>query len=129
MERRGNYIDELEAEIGPLHPSLVQLVKQCLHNAPHRRPTTDEVLDSLKGMRMKIECSYGGSLVKLDIDKILLTKELKMKNKRLEEMEVRLKHALQVTEETTEQLEVSIHNFRDHLYYTFCFRLVNNSYK
>ena len=67
--------------------------------------------------------------MKLDIDKILLTKELKMKDKRLEEMEVRLKHALQVTEETTEQLEVSIHYFKDHLYYTSCFRLVSSSYK
>ncbi len=81
----------LEAQIGPLHPShgLVQLAKHCLHNAPDLRPTTDEVLGSLEVMRVEVEGVYGGSLVKLDINKVLLAKEMKMKDKRLEEMEVR----------------------------------------
>ena len=81
----------LEAQVGSLHPGLVQLVKQCLHNAPDLRPTTDEVLGSLEGMRVEVEGVYG---VKMDIDKILVAKEMNMKDKRLEEMEVRLKHAL-----------------------------------
>ncbi len=81
----------LDAQIVPLHPGhgLVQLVKQCLHNAPDLRPTTDEVLGSLEGMRVEVEGVYGGSLVKLDINRILVAKEMKMKDKRLEEMEVR----------------------------------------
>ncbi len=81
----------LEAQVGPLHPShgLVQLMKQCLHNAPDLRPTTDEVLGSLEGIRVEVEGVYGGSLVKLDINRILVAKEMKMKDKRLEEMEVR----------------------------------------
>jgi len=91
VERRGEYIEVLEAQVGSLHPGLVQLVKQCLHNAPDRRPTTDEVLGSLEGMRVEVEGVYG---VKMDIDKILVAKEMKMKDKRLEEMEVRLKHVL-----------------------------------
>ncbi len=83
----------LEAQVGPLLPShgLVQLVKQCLHNAPDLRPTTDEVLGSLEGMRVEVEGVYGGSLVKLDINKILLAKEMRMKDKRLEDMEVKFK--------------------------------------
>ncbi len=64
-------------------------MKQCLHNAPDLRPTTDEVLGSLEGMRVEVEGVYGGSLVKLDMGKVLLAKEMKMKDKRLEEMEVR----------------------------------------
>ncbi len=81
----------LEAQVGPLLPihNLVQLVKQCLHNAPDLRPTTDEVLGSLEGMRVEVEGVYGGSLVKLDMGKVLLAKEMRMKDKRLEEMEVR----------------------------------------
>ena len=94
MERRGEYIEVLEAQVGSLHPGLVQLTKQCLHNAPDRRPTTDEVLDSLEGMRVEVEGVYGGSLVKMDINKVLLAKEMKMKDKRLEEMEVRFEHVL-----------------------------------
>ena len=43
---------------------------------------------------MEVEGVYGGSLVKLDMSKILVAKEMKMKDKRLEEMEVRLKHVL-----------------------------------
>ncbi len=91
MERRGEYIEVLEAQVGPLHPGhgLVQLAKQCLHNAPDLRPTTDEVLGSLEGMRVEVEGVYGGSLVKLDMGKVLVAKEMKMKDKRLEEMEVR----------------------------------------
>ena len=94
MERRGEYIEVLEAHVGPFHPGLVQLVKQCLHNAPNLRPTTGEVLGSLQGMRVEVEGVYGGSLVKLDIDKVLLAKEMNMKDKRLKEMEVRFKHVL-----------------------------------
>ncbi len=86
MERRGEYIEVLEKQVSPFHPGLIQLVKQCLHNAPDPRPTTYEVLGSLEGMRVEVEGVYGGSLVKLDINRILVAKEM---DKRLEEMEVR----------------------------------------
>ncbi len=79
------------AQVGPLLPShsLVQLVKQCLHNAPDLRPTTDEVLGSLERMRVEVEGVYGGSLVNPDMGKVLPAKEMKMKDERLEEIEVK----------------------------------------
>ena len=86
MERRGQYIELLEEKFGREHPALVQLVKQCLHNVPHQRPSTDEVLGSLQRMKVEVEGVYGGSLMKLDIGKVLLAKEMKMKDKRIEEL-------------------------------------------
>ena len=88
VERRREYIELLEKEIGNHHPALVQLVKQCLEDDPERRPATDEVLNQLQRLKVEVEGVYGGSLVKLDIGKVLLAKELKMKDKRITQLEV-----------------------------------------
>ena len=100
VERRGEYIEILEEKFGKEHPDLVLLVKQCLHNVPDQRPSTDEVLGSLQRMKVEMEGVYGGSLVKLDIDKVLLAKEMKMKDKRIEEL--------------TAEVEVTRHIITDH---------------
>ena len=68
------------------HPVLVQLIKQCLHNAPAERPAIEEVLERLQRMRVEVEGGYGSNLVKLDIHKVLLLKEMKMKDRRIEEL-------------------------------------------
>ena len=86
MERRGEYIELLEKQVDWIHPALVQLVRQCLHNAPERRPTTNDVLGRLQRLKVEVEGVYGGSLVKLDIDRVLLAKEIKKKDKRIEEL-------------------------------------------
>ena len=78
----------LEGLIGRYHPSLVELVKQCLHNAPHQRPTTDELLARLRRMREEVEGEYGGGLVKIDMAKMRLVKELKLKDRRSEQQQV-----------------------------------------
>jgi len=76
----------LEMLIGPLHPTLVQLVKQCLHNAPQERPSTDEVLARLQKMKVEVEGEYGGSPIRLDMVRVRLAKEGKMKDRRIEEL-------------------------------------------
>ena len=86
VERRAEYVELLEKEIGNHHPFLVQLIKQCLHNAPEERPATDEVLNQLQRLKVEVEGVYGGNLVKLDIDRVLLAKEIKMKDRRIEEL-------------------------------------------
>ena len=86
MERRGEYIELLEKQVDWIHPALVQLVRQCLHNAPERRPTTNDVLGRLQRLKVEVEGVYGGSLVKLDINRVLLAKEIKRKDKRIEEL-------------------------------------------
>ena len=76
----------MENKFGFEHPVLVQLIKQCLHNAPAERPATEEVLEKLQRMRVEVEGGYGNSLVKLDLNKVLISKEMKSKDKRIEEL-------------------------------------------
>ena len=85
LERRGKYIEMLEAEFGRLHLPLVQLVKECLHNVPNERPTTDDLLARLQRMREEVEGEYGGP-VKLDMVRVRLAKEVKILNRRIEEL-------------------------------------------
>ena len=75
----------LEGEINLKHPALVELVKECLHNAPDQRPTTDDLLARLQRMREEVEGEYGGGAVKVDLSKMRLFKEIKMKDRWLEE--------------------------------------------
>ena len=75
----------LESLICPLYPALVELVKQCLHNAPEDRPSTEEVLAVLQGLRAEVEGEYGGN-IRLDMKKLRLAKEGKMKDRRREEL-------------------------------------------
>ena len=88
VQRREQYIDLLEAHIGHYHPALVELVKECLNNAPDQRPTTDNLLARLQRMREEVEMACGGGMVRLDLSKIPLLKELKIKDRRIEEQMV-----------------------------------------
>ena len=56
VERRQNYFDMLS--FGMQHP-YVQLTKDCLHNCPSRRPTAEQLVATLEGMRSDIEGPYG----------------------------------------------------------------------
>ena len=86
VQRREQYIEILEAHIGRYHPALVELVKECLNNDPDQRPTTDDLLARLQRMREEVEMVCGGGVVRLDLSKIHLFKELKMKDRRIEEL-------------------------------------------
>ena len=85
LERRGEYVNILEGEIGFRHPGLVELVKQCLHNAPCERPNTDELLARLQRMKVEVEGGYGGP-VRLDMVRVRLAKEVEMKDRRIVEL-------------------------------------------
>ena len=85
LERRGRYVELLESLINPLHPALVQLVKQCLHNVPRQRPSTYELLATLQRMKVEVEGEYGGP-VKLDMVRVRLAKEVKLKDRRIGEL-------------------------------------------
>ena len=71
------YIDLLESQINSNHPALVQLVKQCLHNDPRERPSTDELLATLQRMKVEVEGEFGGIQIRLDMEKLRLAKEVK----------------------------------------------------
>ena len=80
------YIEMLECQIGSLHPALVQLVRQCLHNVPHHRPSTEELLATLQRLREEVEGEYGGSPIRLDMVRVRLAKEVKTKDRRIQEL-------------------------------------------
>ena len=42
VERRQIYIDQLQQQVGEEH-DLIKLIKQCLHNSPRMRPTSDDI--------------------------------------------------------------------------------------
>ena len=68
------------------HPALIQLVKQCLHNVPNQRPSTDELLATLQRMKVEVEGEYGGSPIKLDMVRVRLAKEVKSNEQRIREL-------------------------------------------
>jgi hypothetical protein len=72
--------------IGPAHPSLVQLIRECLHNNPDQRPSADMLLTTLQAMRVEIEGEYGVCAIKLDMVRVNQAKKLKMKDRRIEEL-------------------------------------------
>ena len=76
VERRRDYIQQLHGQLGEEH-SLVQLVHQCLHNTPTRRPSAEELLQQLEAMRVQIEGPYGSQLKKMDIAKVGMMKALR----------------------------------------------------
>ncbi len=96
LERRGQYIEILESRLNSLHPALVQLIKQCLHNAPRQRPSTEELLTRLQEMRAEVEGEYGGSPVRLDLVRLRLAKEVKVKDRRIHELTHQLVKLLQL---------------------------------
>ena len=68
------------------HPALIQLVKQCLHNVPNQRPSTDELLATLQRMKVEVEGEYGGSPIRLDMVRVRLAKEVKSNEQRIREL-------------------------------------------
>jgi hypothetical protein len=67
----------LDGAVGFLRPGLIQLVKECLHNVPHERPNTVDLLARLQRMKVEVEGEYGGGVVKVDVNRVKLAKEVK----------------------------------------------------
>ena len=91
VKRREVYMKKLETQFSESHPVLVQLVSQCLHNNPHTRPSSEELLGRLRAVKTAVEKMYGGNVGRqLNISNVLLVKEMKMKDNRIEELQVKL---------------------------------------
>ena len=72
VERREEYISQLEQQLtgGRQHP-LATLITQCLHDAPHRRPTTEGLVEQLRMVRATVDGPYcGGVVSKLDVARV-----------------------------------------------------------
>ena len=62
----------------------MQLVHQCLLNAPDQRPSAEELLQQLEAVRAQVEGAYG-QLVKVDMEKVRLLREKNTEIRRLEQ--------------------------------------------
>ena len=90
VKRREVYMKKLEVQFNESHPVLVQLVSQCLHNNPHTRPSSEQLLGRLCAVKTEVEKMYGGNMGRqLNISNVLLVKEMKMNDKRIEELQVK----------------------------------------
>ena len=91
VKRREVYMKKLEVQFSESHPVLVQLVSQCLHNNPHTRPSSEQLLGRLHEVKIAVEKMYGGIVGRqLNSSNVLVVKEMKIKNKRIEELQVKL---------------------------------------
>ena len=90
VKRREVYMKKLEVQFSESCPVLVQLVPQCLHNNPQARPSSEQLLGRLRAVKTAVEKMYGGNVGRqLNISNVLLVKEMKMKDKKIEELQVK----------------------------------------
>jgi len=89
MERQINYIQLLHGQLGEQH-SIVQVVHQCLQNAPVRQPSAEELMQHLEAVGAQIEGPYGSQLVKVDVVKVGMVKALKEKDTEIEHLQQQL---------------------------------------
>ena len=112
VERRREYINLLEKELlgGEQHP-LTRMVKQCLQNAPSRRPTTEWLMTSLEEVRAAVEGPYG-KFSKLDaVRQVMMTRELVGRDSQMKTMTDELEGKTEEILQLRQQLEVgTIHN-------------------
>ena len=95
LERRSDYVQPLHEQLGEQHP-LVQMVHQCLHNNPARRPTAEELLQRLEAMRVRIEKSYGSYHFKVQSAMLSVVEtEMGEKDREIQHLQQEL-HQLQV---------------------------------
>ena len=77
VERRRAYIERLEGELhGGEHHPLTQMVKQCLKNAPSRRPTTEQLVTELQGVRASTEGPCGAVARADAVRQVVMMKEI-----------------------------------------------------
>ena len=84
LERREEYLNKLD-DIGQFYPDLPRLVRQCLSNTPRERPSSEDLLDRVKEVRVDEEKR---GTIEMDIKKLLPDLEKKMVERRLQEVQV-----------------------------------------
>lgn len=84
VERRQKYIELMEKKLSSEHSGLVDLIKWCLHDNPCQRPSTEDLLTRLQGMKATLD-QYGAPF-RLDMEKVQLAMELKEKDRKMREL-------------------------------------------
>ena len=85
-------MEKLDKMYGQSYPVTLQIVLQCLHDTPELRPSSDDLLSRLCTLKMELEELHGGNTEQqLNISNVLLIREMKMKDKRIQQLQV-VKH-------------------------------------
>ena len=110
VERRREYINQLEKELcdGENH-LLTQMVKQCLQNAPSRRPTTEQLMRLLEETKHAVEGPYG-KFSKLDaVRQVAMMRELVGRDIQMRRVTIELDTKREEVLQLRQQLEVGMH--------------------
>ena len=83
--RREQYFEQLEDLLpGGIRLVLVQLIKNSLHNTPSRRPTAEQLVTLLEGMKGGVKGPYG-ELATIDAVRHVSTMKT-LKNEEIEQL-------------------------------------------
>ena len=104
MNRRGDYFDRLERKLQESagYP-LVGVVKQCLENVPEERPTAEQLVTALEGMKGDIEGGYGELAI---VDAVRQVRTMKALKSRSEDKVNELTAKEEEIQQLQQQLEV-----------------------
>ena len=94
VERRTDYIQPLQEQLGEQHP-LLQLVCLCLHNIQAYRPSAEELLQQLEEARPQIEGTFDKQKVKVEMKhlQVGMIGMLEAKDKEIEQLQHDLQQA------------------------------------
>ena len=81
LERRGQYMQKIYSQLHTSHP-LIQMIQQCLHNAPAKRPGIRQVLQLLVRARVDVRDKES------DMNKLDLLHSVGEKTKKIEALQV-----------------------------------------
>ena len=104
VERRREYIQQLHVQLPEQHP-LVQLVHQCLHNTPARRPSAEELLQQLEAVRDQIEGGPYGQLVSVNMEKLRMVRTLREKDTEIGQLQQQMQQLEVEVEAKDNQLQ------------------------
>ena len=113
VQRRGEYFEQLEQSVLRQHQSIIQLTKDCLHNMPSRRPTAEQLVVALEGMKANIEGPYG-EFSKLDaVRQVAIMKALRGKEADVREKTDELREKTDELREKTDELREKTDELRE----------------
>ena len=108
VSRRERYFEQLENLLlatGPVKQVLIQLVKDCLHNIPSQRPTSEQLVTALEEIKADVEGDYGELATVDAVRQVKTMKALKAKsNDKVNELAAKDKEIQQLQQ----QLEVKL---------------------
>jgi hypothetical protein len=109
VRRRGTYFERLEGELDKWNAGypLVGVVKQCLENIPEERPTAEQLVRVLEGLKGDVEGTCGELTIVDAVRQVKTAMALKKKSKDRVDVLIAKEEEIQ---QLQQQLEVQCYN-------------------